>query len=132
MCRWALALKTKSTALPRSAERSTYAWQTPIPPVTAGILAFSATMCTNSALPRGTKRSMQSSISSISPTSARSVDSTNCTASFGKPAATTAARTNDAKDELVRIASLPPRKMTAFPAFRHNAAMSIVTLGRLS
>ena len=71
-------------------------------------------------------------ISSISPTRALSVESTNCTASPGPPASTRLSRTMDARSRFDRMASLPPLSSTAFPDFRQRQEMSMVTLGRLS
>ena len=56
----------------------------------------------------------------------------NCTASLGSPAVSTASRMTRASVELEFIASLPPRRMIALPDLMHSAAMSTVTLGRLS
>src|SRR3972149_5637529 len=57
-----------------------------MPPVRTGIDAFSATYRISSSPPRGTIRSMASRIFSSSPRRARSVFSTICTASAGRPA----------------------------------------------
>ena len=128
--RCTLALNTISVALSISAAASTYVWQTPIPPVTAGILASRATMCTRSAPPRGISRSMYSSIWSIVATSCLSVDAMHCTASAGSPTDCNARLTTSARARFVRIASLPPRISRPLPDLMHNALASTVTFGR--
>ena len=50
--------------------------------------------------------------------------------SLGSPAVSTASRMISASAVLEWIASLPPRRMTTFPAFRQRVAASTVTLGR--
>ena len=127
-----MALWTIDTAMSRSASLSTYAWHTPMPPVIAGIAASAATRRTSSAPPRGTTRSMYSFMASISPTRLLSVESTNWTASTGAPDASIPSLTTDARTELEASASLPPFSITALPDLKQSAAMSTVTLGRLS
>ena len=67
-----------------------------------------------------------------SPTAARSVVSTSCTASAGSPASISASRTMPASRRLLSIASEPPRRIAALPLLIVSAAASIVTFGRLS
>ena len=74
---------------------------------------------------------LPSSPPSIMPTAARSVLGTSCTLSGSSPPPP--ARAKNRHDGLRRLQiSELPRKITAFPAFRHKAAASAVTLGRLS
>ena len=62
----------------------------------------------------------------------REVSSTSWTQSAGRPPSAKASRSTLTTAWLERKASFPPRRMTAFPAFRHRAAASLVTLGRAS
>ena len=65
-----------------------------------------------------------------SPTAARSVVSITCTASAGKPASSKPLEIHKANAWLESMASEPPRKIVAFPDFKHKLAASIVTFGR--
>jgi hypothetical protein len=65
-------------------------------------------------------------------TSARSVDSTSCTAAGSMPACFSAAAMIVAMAWLEWNASFPPRRMIALPLLTHRAAASLVTFGRLS
>ena len=51
-------------------------------------------------------------------------------ASGGKPQSDRAERRSSPSAAFVSEASLPPRRRTALPAFKHSAAASTVTLGR--
>ncbi|MDT4844237.1 hypothetical protein FQZ97_781880 [compost metagenome] len=66
------------------------------------------------------------------PTAARSVVGTSCTASAGRPAATSARCTRVARARLESMASEPPRRMQALPLLIDRLAASMVTFGRLS
>ena len=80
--------------------------------------------------PRGTMTSTNSSSRSSSPTARRSVVSTTWTASAGRPASASPARTHSAIARFEWIASEPPRRMTALPALRQRPPASAVTFGR--
>ena len=60
------------------------------------------------------------------------VSSTSATQSSGSPAPASASRMTLVTALLDSKASLPPRRMTALPAFKQRAAASEVTLGRAS
>ena len=70
--------------------------------------------------------SMSSSRRSISITNWRSGEEIHCSVPSGKPASAYTAVIRSTRARLLLIVSLPPRKMTAFPVFRHSAAMSMV------
>ena len=76
--------------------------------------------------------STDSGIAIRRPTAARSVVSTSCTASGGRPASDRAACTQRHSARLECSASEPPRRMQALPLFTASDAASIVTFGRLS
>ncbi len=61
---------------------------------------------------------------------ARSVVGTTPMASSGTSVSRAAARSSSASARFEWIASEPPRRITALPAFTHSAAASTVTLGR--
>ena len=82
--------------------------------------------------PRGMITSTNCGMAINSPTTARSVVCTNCTASVGKPACASAFPTSKASALFESMASEPPRRMQAFPLLIDRLAASIVTLGRLS
>ena len=103
-----------------------------MPPVIAGTVALSRTYLMSPSLPRGMKRSRYSFSLIICSTTARSVSVTNCTASGVTPAASNPSFTSPASAALEWMASLPPRSTAALPDFKQSAAMSVVTLGRLS
>ena len=63
---------------------------------------------------------------------ARVVSCTSWMQSAGSPASSTAWRIASATAVFEWMASFPPRKMTALPAFKQSAAASAVTLGRAS
>ena len=67
-----------------------------------------------------------------SPTAARSVVSTICTALAGRPADSSAWETSFHKARFDWMASEPPRRMQALPLLIASEAASMVTLGRLS
>ena len=71
-------------------------------------------------------------IVSISPTAARSVVGTSWIAASGSPAAASPATSPAWIACAERRLSEPPRRIAAFPAFRHSAPASAVTFGRLS
>ena len=60
------------------------------------------------------------------------VSSTSVTASTGSPALSSPSRSAAAMTMLEERADDEPRSSTAFPAFRHSPAASLVTLGRFS
>ncbi len=78
--------------------------------------------------PRGTITSTYSVIVISLPTAARSDVATTCTASCGKPAASSASPISFASAVLHSSASEPPRRIVALPDLRQSAAASIVTL----
>ena len=63
---------------------------------------------------------------------ARDTSSTSTTESSGRPAFATASRSTAAMAVLEWIAVDEPRRNAALPDFRHSAAASEVTFGRLS
>jgi hypothetical protein len=63
---------------------------------------------------------------------AYAVSSTRMTASSGSPCLPRASRNTDATATFERNALEEPRSITAFPAFTHRPAASLVTLGRFS
>ena len=67
-----------------------------------------------------------------SPRAARSEVGIMRTQSGFSPVSARARPMSPARDELVPNASLPPRRIAALPLFRHRAAQSTVTFGRLS
>ena len=73
---------------------------------------------------------MYSSFVSRASIAVRSVLGTRETASSGSPAPASAPRRIPAIATFERIASDPPRRITAFPDLTHRAAASAVTLGR--
>ena len=75
-------------------------------------------------------RSTSSSSSSSAATAARSVVSTNCTASAGAPTFSSAFASTVAIAMFDSIASLPPRSTTALPDLTQRPAASAVTFGR--
>ena len=82
--------------------------------------------------PRGMMTSTNCGMVISSPTTARSVVCTNCTASAGRPLSVRACCTNRANALLDSMASEPPRRMQALPLLIDRLAASMVTLGRLS
>ncbi len=73
---------------------------------------------------------MYSSAASISSIASRSVRSMTVTASAGRSARVIASRRIFAIAVLEKMASDPPRRMTAFPDLTQRAAASAVTFGR--
>ena len=69
---------------------------------------------------------------SMMPTASRSCVGTICTAASGKPCFAKARVRHAWIAALERALSEPPRKITALPLFKHSAAASAVTFGRLS
>ena len=65
-------------------------------------------------------------------TMARSADSIICMECRGRPLSDKLCAIMRPMAVLECSDSLPPRRMTALPLLRHNAAASLVTLGRLS
>jgi len=63
-------------------------------------------------------------------TASRSTMGTSWMAFSGSPLTRSTLRRIALRARLEWIASEPPRRMTALPAFRHRAAASAVTLGR--
>ena len=95
-----------------------------------GTRASSAMRETSPLPPRGMITSTNSSSASSAPTAARSVVPTSCTAASGRPASARPSRTQAAIARFECTASLPPRRITALPAFRQMPAASAVTFGR--
>ena len=75
-------------------------------------------------------RSTSAPAPSSAPTSARSVESMNCTRPSGSPAAVHSRAMISANTAEVACASDPERSTTALLDLMHTAAMSTVTLGR--
>ena len=119
-------------ALSKSASSSTYTWQLPSKCLITGMRASLLMRSIKPLPPRGTITSTYCFMVINSPTAARSVVSTTCTAVVGKPAACKPSCTNLAKAWLQLIASLPPRKIAALPDLMHRPAASTVTFGRAS
>ena len=85
----------------------------------------------SSSPPRGMTTSAVAG-SAISAASSSCPPSTAVTASAGRPASASAARTTSVRTRFVCAAMREPRRMQALADFRHNAAASTVTLGRAS
>ena len=117
-------------AISASAEASRNTWQTPASCLMTGIREVSTTLRISPWPPRGMIRSTLRSSRSSQSIASRSVTGTMPMASSGMPVSRAASRSSPASARLARIASEPPRRITAFPALRQSAAASTVTLGR--
>ncbi len=127
-----LALSVTVTARSRSTSASTYTWQLPSRCLITGTRASALMRSIRPLPPRGMITSTYSGIAISRPTAARSVVSTSCTASRGRPASASASCTHCHKARFECSASEPPRRMQALPLLMASEAASIVTLGRLS
>ncbi|MBV6474567.1 MAG: hypothetical protein MOGDAGHF_00027 [Rhodocyclaceae bacterium] len=84
--RCVLAFSTMRSALSASAASSTYTWQLPSRCLMTGMRASFEMRSMRPLPPRGTMTSTNSFMVTSSPTAARSVVSTTCTAAAGRPA----------------------------------------------
>ena len=106
------------------------ALQAETPVSMTGTVLFSTTILISPAPPRGIKTSIDSFNRIISCVTARSVDGISCTAVSGMLHCASARCRLFSIARLEKIASLPPFKITAFPALKHRPNASAVTLGR--
>ena len=104
----------------------------PIPPVMTGMVLLSRHSLCKLSPPLGIIRSIKSFRRSISRMRARSGSLTNWTASTGSPWPRMASCTTRNSAWLLLRLSLPPRSIAPLPLLIASAAMSMVTLGRLS
>ena len=130
--RWVLASSKILRAIFKSAAASTYTWQMPSRCFSTGTLAYSITVRISPFPPLGMITFRQESSSHNCFTSSRLPESRSWRASAGTADSARASRSTAARTLLVRRDSLPPRRMTAFPDFRHREAASQVTVPRLS
>ena len=121
-----------ASAASKSADASTYTWQLPVPVSMTGTRDSSTTALMRPAPPRGMRASIAPRARIMARAPPRPHGSTVEIASGGKPTEDRASRHTSMRTRFDACAALPPRRITALPAFRARAAASMVTLGRAS
>ncbi len=127
-----LASATTRRAMARSACSCTKVWHSPSAWESTGTRASRCTRSTSERPPRGISRSSSPLAPSMAATKPRSAVGAWPTAASGSPARRSPACSAAWIAPAESTPSEPPRSTTALPDFRHSAAASAPTLGRLS